>query len=152
LDYLIERHNLLHLDVKPRNLFLVGNHVKVADFGLVKNLERHSSSGLMGGMSPMYAAAETFTGQISKYSDQYSLAIVYMELLTGLRPFNARTIRQLALQHMSEDPDLRPLPERDRPAVARALAKDPAKRFPNCISFVRALGGGVGRKEAVEEL
>jgi serine/threonine protein kinase len=152
LDYLIERHNLLHLDVKPRNLFLVGNHVKVADFGLVKNLERHSSSGLMGGMSPMYAAAETFTGQISKYSDQYSLAIVYMELLTGLRPFNARTIRQLALQHMSEDPDLRPLPERDRQAVARALAKDPAKRFPNCISFVRALGGAVGRKEVIGEL
>ncbi len=45
LDYLIERYNLLHLDVKPRNLFLVGNHVKVADFGLVKNLERQSSSG-----------------------------------------------------------------------------------------------------------
>lgn len=142
LDYLIERHNLLHLDVKPRNLFLVGNHVKVADFGLVKNLERQSSSGLMGGMSPMYAAPETFTSQISKHSDQYSLAIVYMELLTGQRPFTARTIRQLALQHMSEEPDLRPLPERDRPIVARALAKDPAKRFPNCLTFIRALGGG----------
>ena len=148
LDYLIDRYNLLHLDVKPRNLFLVGNHVKVADFGLVKNLERASSSGLMGGMSPMYAAPETFTGQISKHSDQYSLAIVYMELLTGQRPFNARTIRQLALQHMSEEPDLRPLPERDRAVVARALAKDPSNRFPNCVSFIRALGGNVGRPEA----
>jgi eukaryotic-like serine/threonine-protein kinase len=147
LDYLIERYNLLHLDVKPRNLFLVGNHVKVADFGLVKNLERQSSSGLMGGMSPMYAAPETFASQISKHSDQYSLAIVYMELLTGQRPFSARTIRQLALQHMSEDPDLRPLPERDRPIIARALAKDPAKRFPNCVSFLRALGGQVGRPD-----
>src|SRR5271170_6606164 len=123
LDYLIERYNLLHLDVKPRNLFLVGNHVKVADFGLVKNFERQSSSGLMGGMSPMYAAPETFISQISKHSDQYSLAIVYMELLTGQRPFNGRTIRQLALQHMSEEPNLRPLPERDQPIIARSLAK-----------------------------
>lgn len=152
LDYLIERHNLLHLDVKPRNLFLVGNHVKVADFGLVKNLERQSSSGLMGGMSPMYAAPETFSGQISKHSDQYSLAIVYMELLTGQRPFNARTIRQLALQHMSEDPDLRPLPERDRPVVFRALAKDPDKRFPNCVSFIRALSGVVARPDTFADL
>ncbi len=147
LDYLIDRYNLLHLDVKPRNLFLVGNHVKVADFGLVKNLERQSSSGLMGGMSPMYAAPETFSSNISKHSDQYSLAIVYMELLTGQRPFSARTIRQLALQHMSEDPDLRALPERDRPIIGRALAKDPAKRFPNCVSFIRALGGIVGRPD-----
>ena len=152
LDYLIERHNLLHLDVKPRNLFLMGNHVKVADFGLVKNLERQSSSGLMGGISPMYAAPETFTSQISKHSDQYSLAIVYMELLTGQRPFNARTIRQLALQHMSEEPDLKPLPERDRPTVARALAKDPAKRFPNCVSFIRALAGTTGRHETFADL
>ncbi len=147
LDYLIERFNLLHLDIKPRNLFLVGNHVKVADFGLVKNLERQSSSGLMGGMSPMYAAPETFANQMSRQSDQYSLAIVYMELLTGQRPFSARTIRQLALQHMSEDPDLRPLPERDRAIVGRALAKDPAKRFPNCVSFLRALGGVVSRPD-----
>ena len=152
LDYLIERFSLLHLDVKPRNLFLVGNHVKVADFGLVKNLERQSSSGLMGGMSPMYAAPETFSGQISKHSDQYSLAIVYMELLTGQRPFNARTIRQLALQHMSEEPDLRPLPEQDRPVIARAMAKDPAKRFPNCVSFIRALGGVVSRPDTYADI
>ena len=106
----------------------------------------------MGGMSPMYAAPETFTGQISKHSDQYSLAIVYMELISGQRPFTARTIRQLALQHMSEEPDLRALPERDRPVVARALAKDPAKRFPNCVSFIRALGGLVTRPDSFTDI
>src|ERR1700751_4657737 len=125
LDYMNEKHNLQHLDVKPRNLFMVSDRVKVADFGLVKHLERTGASGILGGVTPLYAAPETFKGKISKHSDQYSLAILYQELLTGTRPFNGRNIRQLALQHMSEQPDLSPLPESDRAAVARALAKDP---------------------------
>ncbi|MCE9563020.1 MAG: protein kinase [Planctomycetes bacterium] len=141
LDHLIEKHNLQHLDVKPRNLFMLADRVKVADFGLVKTLERSSSSGLMGGVTPIYAAPETFSNKISKHSDQYSLAIVYIELLTGMRPFSGKNIRQLALQHMTEPPDLSMLPEGDRPILARALAKDPDDRFPTCVSFIRALGG-----------
>jgi hypothetical protein len=148
LDHLIEKHNLQHLDVKPRNLFMVADMVKVADFGLVKQLERSSSSGLMGGVTPIYAAPETFQNKISKHSDQYSLAVVYVELLTGKRAFPGRNIRQLALQHMTEPPDLSMLPEADRPIVARALAKDPDERWPSCTAFVRALsalgGGGSG--------
>src|SRR6516225_5026337 len=61
LDHLNDKHNLQHLDVKPRNLFLIGGRVKVADFGLVKNLERQSSSGLMSGVTPIYAPPETFS-------------------------------------------------------------------------------------------
>jgi eukaryotic-like serine/threonine-protein kinase len=141
LDHLIEKHNLQHLDVKPRNLFMVADRVKVADFGLVKTLERSSSSGLMGGVTPIYAAPETFSNKISKHSDQYSLAVVYVELLTGKRPFAGKNIRQLALQHMNEPPDLSMLPEADRQVVARALAKDPEERFPSCTAFVRSLGG-----------
>lgn len=142
LDHLIERHNLQHLDVKPKNLFLIADRVKVADFGLVKHLERQSASGIMGGITPVYAAPETFANKISKHSDQYSLAIVYVELLTGRRPFAGKNIRQLAVQHMTEPPDLHMLPEADRAAVARALSKEPDDRFPSCSAFVRALGGG----------
>src|SRR5688572_15314887 len=142
LDHLIERHNLQHLDVKPRNLFTVADRVKVADFGLVKQLERSSSSGLLGGVTPISAAPETFSNKISKHSDQYSLAVVYVELLTGLRPFTGKNIRQLALQHMTEEPDLSMLPETDRPVVGRALAKNPEDRFPSCTAFIRALAGG----------
>src|SRR5262245_4007884 len=87
LDFMNEKHGLQHLDVKPRNLFLVSDRVKVADFGLVKHLERQNMSGLLGGVTPLYAAPETFNSRISDRSDQYSLAIVYMELLTGQRPY-----------------------------------------------------------------
>src|SRR3954452_999067 len=139
LDHMNEKHGLQHLDIKPRNLFLISDRVKVADFGLVKHLERSSVSGIMGAVTPLYAPPETFTGQISDRSDQYSLAIVYQELLTGHRPFNGKSARQLAQQHMHEPPDLRALPEPERPIVARALEKDPAKRFPSCLAFVRAL-------------
>ncbi len=139
LDHMNEKHGLQHLDIKPRNLFLVSDRVKVADFGLVKTLERSGASGIMGAVTPLYAPPETFTGDISPHSDQYSLAIVYQELLTGHRPHNGKNARQLAHQHMHEPPDLRALPEGERAVVGRALEKDPSRRFPNCLAFVRAL-------------
>jgi hypothetical protein len=154
LDHMNEKHNLQHLDIKPRNLFLISDRVKVADFGLVKHLERSSSSGILGGVTPLYAPPETFSGTITGRSDQYSLAIVYQELLTGQRPFNGKNARMLAQQHMNEEPELRALPEGERPIVARALAKDPAKRFPNCLAFVRALyvARSPSRPETLHEL
>jgi serine/threonine protein kinase len=139
LDHMNERHNLQHLDIKPRNLFVVAGRVKVADFGLVKHLERSGMSGLLGGVTPLYASPETFTGSISERSDQYSLAIVYQEMLTGQRPFQGKNVRQLAQQHLNEAPDLRALPEDDRPILARALAKNSEDRYPTCLAFVRAL-------------
>jgi serine/threonine protein kinase len=138
LDHMNDKHNLQHLDIKPRNLFLVSDRVKVADFGLVKHLER-SGGSVLGAVTPLYAPPETFGGKISDRSDQYSLAIVYQELLTGQRPFNGKNPRTLAHQHINEQPELRSLPEAERPVIARALAKDPNKRFPNCLAFVRAL-------------
>src|SRR6476659_95113 len=117
LDHMNEKHGLQHLDIKPRNLFLVSDRVKVADFGLVKHLERSGGSGVLGAVTPLYAPPETFTGAVSDRSDQYSLAIVYQELLTGQRPYNGKNARQLANQHMNESPDLRALPEHERPIV-----------------------------------
>jgi serine/threonine protein kinase len=138
LDLMNQEHNLQHLDIKPQNLFLVHNHVKVADFGLVKALEGRLAS-VTGGLTPVYAAPETFDGKISRFSDQYSLAIVYQELLTGRRPFQGTSVRQLVLQHLQGTPDLSPLPPHDRPIVARALAKDPDQRYPSCLDFIQAL-------------
>ena len=95
-------YQLQHLDIKPQNLFLVHNHVKVADFGLVKDLEGMQAS-VTGGVTPVYAAPETFDGWVSRFCDQYSLAIVYQELLTGQRPFTGTNVRQLILQHLQGD-------------------------------------------------
>ena len=147
LDHLNEKHNLQHLDVKPKNLFLLGDRIKVADFGLVKHLERQGVSGIMGGITPVYASPETFANKFSKHSDQYSLAAMYVEMLSGQRPFNGKNIRHLAIQHMTEAPNLTMLDEPDREPVARALAKDPTQRFPSCQAFVAALGGATLRSE-----
>ena len=87
LDLMNNQYQLQHLDIKPQNLFLVYQHVKVADFGLVKDLEGMQAS-VTGGVTPVYAAPETFDGWVSRFSDQYSLAICYQELLTGQRPFS----------------------------------------------------------------
>src|SRR5262245_41400218 len=144
LDHLIEKYNLLHLDVKPKNLFLIADRVKVADFGLVKHLERHSQTGVLAGITPVYAAPETFSNKISKHSDQYSLAVVYVDLLTGQRVFNGKNIRQLAVQHLTTAPDLSSLPEEDREVVGKALSKNPDERFESCSAFIRALIGTTG--------
>jgi hypothetical protein len=152
LDHMNEKHNLQHLDIKPRNLFLISDRCKVADFGLVKQLERQSASGLLGGVTPLYAPPETYSGKIASQSDQYSLAIVYQELLTGQRPFTGKNVRQLAQQHIQEEPELRTLPEPERPVIARALSKEPAKRFPNCLAFVRALYNARQPARAINEI
>jgi serine/threonine protein kinase len=150
LDLMNQQYQLQHLDIKPQNLFLVFNHVKVADFGLVKDLGNMAAATVTGGVTPVYAAPETFDGWLSRFSDQYSLAIVYQELLTGQRPFTGATVRQLVMQHLQGDPDLAMLPLGDRPAISRALSKNPEDRFPSCVEFINALNAVTSPKPAPE--
>jgi serine/threonine protein kinase len=146
LDLMNIQHGLQHLDIKPRNLFLVCNHVKVGDFGLVNGMRLGDAGQApaleLGGITPLYASPELFRGTISQSSDQYSLALVYHELLTGLLPFDGTNARQLLFQHLTVEPDLSMLPAADRAAIARALAKEPGERFPSCGDLVRALQDG----------
>ncbi len=162
LDFMSLHHGLQHLDIKPGNLFLSSNHIKVADFGLVHSLNeaRAATGGRPGddggnvpsssrhtptaarkarGLTPRYAAPELFHTIISSSCDQYSLAIVYQELLTGTRPFHGKNVRQLMMQHCTATPDVKALPESDRAAVARALSKESDLRFPTCMALVQAL-------------
>ena len=138
LDYLYADHSLQHLDVKPENLLLLSGHIKVADFGLLKDL-RDTQMSMMGGVTPLYAPPEVLDGQPDFRSDQYALAIVYQEMLTGQLPFNGRTPGQLAAQHLHSAPNLTPLPSTDRYAIGRALSKSPARRFATCREMIDAL-------------
>ena len=144
LDLMNDQHQLQHLDIKPQNLFMLHNHVKVADFGQVKDLQGVMAS-VTGGITTVYAAPETFDGIVSRFCDQYSLACVYQELLTGQRPFDGSSMSQLLMQHLQLPPDLQSSPPCDRPVLLRALAKKADERWPNCSTFVRALrdAGGV---------
>jgi molecular chaperone DnaK len=138
LDLMNTKYEVQHLDIKPSNIFLVGGHVKVADFGLAKDLEGIRAT-VTGGMTPVYAAPETFNGWASRQTDQYSLAIVYQELLTGTRPFQGPSPPQYMLQHLTKEPDLGSFPLAERRVVRKALAKKPEERYENCSAFVKAL-------------
>ncbi len=147
LDVIAAEHGLQHLDVKPANLFIIAGHVKVGDYGLVARLEKPGAGPGTGGrpgrgLTPRYAAPEVVNGQVDYRSDQYSLALVYQEMLTGTFPFRATSAAQILLMHATAAPDLAALPVGDRGPVGRALAKDPRGRFGSCQEFIAALAAG----------
>jgi eukaryotic-like serine/threonine-protein kinase len=144
LDVITAEHGLQHLDVKPANLFVIAGHVKVGDYGLVAQLEKGGPSAVRStrGLTPRYAAPEVANGRVDHRSDQYSLALVYQEMLTGEFPYRAKTAAQMLLAHATAEPDLSALPAGDRGPVGRALAKDPAGRFPTCLDLIASLIGG----------
>jgi serine/threonine protein kinase len=146
VDYLNTPHHQLgdrdrvgvqHRDIKPRNILLVGGGVKVADFGLARFLEQ-TRTGHTGHLTFEYAAPEFFQGQTSQWSDQYSLAVTYCHLRGGRLPF-AGNAAQVIAGHLLHPPDLSMLLPEERPAVARALAKDAHLRWPSCGEFVNQL-------------
>lgn len=139
LDLLNNTYKVQHLDVKPENLFLIAGHVKLGDFGLLRNIESGVVEQRLNAISPAYASPELFDGTVSRASDQYSLAVVYMEMLTGRQPYTAIELRQSAMQRLVRPPDLHPLPECDRPIIERALSRNPGDRFDLCRSLVDAL-------------
>ena len=138
LDYMFEEHSLQHLDIKPENLLLLGSHVKVADFGLTKTLGEGTMSEVSG-LTPNYVAPEVLEGHPSQHSDQYSLAVVFQTMLTGNSPFRGRTTAQLISQHLHSPPDLSGVPSSDQSVIARALSKNPERRFGSCREFVEQL-------------
>jgi WD40 repeat protein len=133
-----------HGDIKPQNILLVGQGVKVGDFGLARVL-RTSFERQAGGMTPEYAAPEVLDGRVSRWSDQYSLAVTWCHLRGGQLPYTGKTASEIRKKQEGEAPDLTMLPDGERLAVARALAHDPRRRWPDCRSFIRAIMDGLPR-------
>ncbi len=135
---------LIHRDIKPANLLLQGGSLKVGDFGLVKRLEADPSPGTWSAtdwiesLVTAYSAPEIRQGMLSGRSDQYSLAATYCHLRGGRPPSPAGGAVGL-LDEGHDALNLTMLPPAERPAVARALAADPARRWPSCSAFVAAL-------------
>ena len=138
-----------HRDIKPENLLEACGVVKVGDFGLAKLLDdAHSQTH---SMTPAYAAPELFHGQLSRWSDQYSLAVTYCRLRGGRPPYTGSHV-QVMIGHLHEEPDLSMIPVAERPAVLRALSKPPEDRWPDCRAFVEAIAEGAAADLGLESV
>jgi serine/threonine-protein kinase len=141
-------HGLVHRDVKPQNVLLSDEgEVKVTDFGIARSLHvEHgvTQTGTVLGTGE-YLAPEQASGKtVSPATDVYSLGVVLWELLAGDVPFTGDNFVAVALRHVNEPPpslrERRPdVSPRLDAAVQRALAKDPASRFPSMAAFAQEL-------------
>jgi serine/threonine protein kinase len=136
IDFLQKRY-IQHRDIKPQNLFLVGDTLKVGDFGLMRLLA-HSITGHSGCLTLFYAPPEFFEGKTTRQSDVYSLAVTYCQMRGGRLPFEGSAAAMVAA-HLRRAPDLSMLPPAERPVVEKALSKRPDERWPTCRAFVEAL-------------
>jgi len=145
LDY-AHQQGVVHRDIKPANIMLQNKvTVKVADFGIAKLMSQNATmTGMLMG-TPSYMSPEQIEAQpVDGRSDQFSLAVVAYELLTGARPFLADSMPTVAhLIVYGPRPSAaaaRPgLPPAIDKVLERALSRLPADRFPNCTEFTAAL-------------
>jgi hypothetical protein len=151
LDALHQAHRLQHLTLSPRSLVLQDDALYLTDFGLAELLWLPAGHG-PAALNPRYCAPELFEGQVSRGCDQYSLALIYVELLTGVHPFRGLSARQLANpRQRGKLATLELVPAADRPALLRALHPDPDQRFRSCTGLLDALErGDAGSASGVE--
>ncbi len=134
---------VMHRDVKPGNLLIRPDGSTVlTDFGIARSATstHQTSAGLLLGTAS-YIAPERVDGQpATAQSDIYSLGIVAYLCLAGRLPFEGDSLLQVALRHANEEPPPLPdeLPPSVRKVVARALAKDPAARWPSGADLAAA--------------
>jgi serine/threonine protein kinase len=142
-------HQVIHLDVKPSN-FLIRSNSKhrnrptllLADFGLARSSTTTSSSSRTIRGTPTSMAPEQWSSRPVAATDQYGLAVMTYEMLTGRPPF-VGSMEQLMYQHFSVQPDPPSTFNPQIPAaidlvLLRALSKKPEDRFPSISAFAEA--------------
>jgi eukaryotic-like serine/threonine-protein kinase len=138
------RAGIVHRDVKPSNLLLKSDgSVMLVDFGVARSTAATTSitstNAIIG--TAMYMAPEQASGgRISAATDIYALGAVAYHCLAGHPPFIGGSPLEIALRHVTADPPELPaaIPAPVRELVGRALAKEPAHRFPDAASFASA--------------
>ncbi len=152
LEY-VHARSIINRDVKPSNVLLTENgEPMLTDFGLVKIFGEKEKGATatsitgsgMGLGTPDYMAPEQWTGEATAQSDLYSLGVVLYEMITGHRPYIADTPAGVLMKQASEPLPLPTsyipnLPKDIESVLLKALAKDPAHRYPDMQVFVREL-------------
>jgi len=139
------QHNILHGNIKPENIFFnEQGEALLADFCIADFIDVAKLDYKSDPHTTCYMAPEQFSGTISEKSDQYALACLAYELITGRAPFSAQgfssmwtkqnTQRAILLSDLVPD-----LPEQAEEVVLKAMAKDPSERYANISIFIRAL-------------
>jgi serine/threonine-protein kinase len=148
IEYAHER-NIIHRDVKPSNILLTDKEQPMlADFGIAKILESEGVTTLTGtgvGVgTPAYMAPEQWEGNSQPQSDIYGLGVVFYELLTGIKPYDAETpagvLRKLLTEPLPRPRDIVPnLPDEVEKVLFKALAKQPEARYGDMGAFASVL-------------
>ena len=146
LEYAHNR-GVVHRDIKPANIMVSpANLIKVLDFGIAisqGSVELTKAGSLIG--SPLHMSPEQIRGEkATRHSDIYSLGVTLYEVIAGRPPLNGGTTYELMMAHLNVTPTplagLRPdVPARLSDIIARALEKEPAKRFTTAAEFLEAL-------------
>ena len=157
LDFAHEK-GVVHRDVKPANFLITpGGVLKIADFGIAKLASDQGDltrTGVLIGTPHYMSPEQVGTGAVTGRSDQFSLAVVAYELLTGNKPFQGDSWAAVLHRIMTVDPPpvqhyRQGLSEMVTAVLQRALAKYPADRYPTCTQFVQDLRAAVfGTMEA----
>ncbi len=145
------REGVIHRDVKPANLLLDRHdRMHVADFGIASaaGLDSLTQTGTVLGTASYLSPEQAKGERTTPASDLYSLAVVAFELLTGRRPFEGDSVAAEAAAHVTgEVPsvcEVNPeMPCELDPVFARALAKDPRRRYGSAAEFVAALRASI---------
>ncbi len=140
----LHNHGIVHRDLKPANIFTDEGVVKIGDYGLSKFIACGASDVQTGAVGTFhYMAPEIGNGDYGKGIDTYSLGIVLYEMLTGNVPFEGESSQEIMMKHLTALPTLDGIEEPHRSVVARALAKDPTRRFETVGEMLNTLEGNV---------
>jgi serine/threonine protein kinase len=146
LDY-AHGKGIIHRDIKPANIMTdEDSAVKVTDFGIAKITSGGHSTGTRGiAGTPNYMSPEHVQGlEVDGRSDQFSLAVIAYEILTGERPFTGEHLSTVIFKIVGEEPQPAhringTLTEEIDGVLRKGLAKKPEDRYLNCSAFVGAL-------------